>query len=201
MRQLEPRCYGVRVNPLRVIGFPLVAIALWVEVYALVIQGATDACSFGYCALGHSGTVAAPHGLAALVGTLAVLLLAGALVLDRRLSRRLPAKLAAAWTYLPTTGLIAVLGIAASFAALSFLTWGQPFAWIADPGPCVAPPSMNLSCDTETSAERFHDYGQVAFVIATGAGVLVIAALLGARSLVSRLLGNLLSEPIADLPT
>jgi len=75
------------------------------------------------------------------------------------------------------------------------------FAWIADPGPCVAPPSMNLSCDTETSAERFHDYGQVAFVIATGAGVLVIAALLGARSLVSRLLGNLLSEPIADLPT
>jgi len=33
----------------------------------------------------------------------------------------------------------------------------------------------------------FHDYGQVAFAIATGAGVLVIGALLGARRLVSRL--------------
>lgn len=191
------------MNALRVIGFPLGAIALWVEVYALVIQGATDACSFGYCALGHGGTVAAPHGLAALVGMLAVLLLAGALVLDRRLGRRMPAKPAPAWTHLPTTGLIAVLGIAAWFAALSFLTWGQPFAWIADPGRCVAPPGMNLYCDTETSAELFHDYGQTALAIATGAGVLVIAALLGARSLVSRLWGNQKRgpNPIVELPT
>lgn len=175
------------MNPLRVLGLPLVAIAVWVEFYALVLQGATQACSFGYCALGHGGTVAAPHGLAALVASLAVLILAGAVVLDRRLGRRLPQNPAPAWSRRPTTGLIAVLGIAAWFAALSFLTWGQPFAWIPDPGPCVAPPSMNLYCDMETPAQMFHDYGQVAFAIATGAGVLVIAALLGARRLVSRL--------------
>ena len=175
------------MNPLRVLGLPLVAIAVWVESYALVLQGATEACSFGYCALGHGGTVAAPHGLAALVASLAVLLLAGGVVLDRRLGRRLPQNPAPARSHLPTTALISILGIAVWFAALSFLTWGQPFAWIPDPGPCVAPPSMNLFCDTETPAQMFHDYGQVAFAIATGAGVLVIAALLGARRLVSRL--------------
>jgi hypothetical protein len=179
------------VKPLRVVGFPLVALALWIEVYALVIQGATDACSFGYCALGHGGTVAAPHGLAALIGSLAVLLLVGGLVLDRRLSRPMPAKPTPAWTHFPVTVLIAVLGVAAWFAALSFLTWGQPFAWVADPGPCVAPPDMNLTCDTETSAQLFHDYGRAALAIAAGAGVLVIGALLGARSLVSRLWGTL----------
>src|SRR4029078_4132616 len=71
LRWRERHFYGVRVNPFRVIAIPLLAGALFVEVYALVIQGATDACSFGYCALGHGGTVAAPHGLAALAGVAA----------------------------------------------------------------------------------------------------------------------------------
>ena len=173
------------MNPFRVIALPLLAGALFVEVYVLVIQGATDACSFGYCALGHGGTTAAPHGLAALAGTLAVLVLAGGLVLDRRLGRRMPASPVPPWTQWLTTGLIGILGIAAWFGTLSFLTWGQPFAWIAGPGPC-SPRAIDY-CDEQISAQLFHDYGQSALWFATGAGVLVITALLGARRLITRL--------------
>lgn len=173
------------MNPFRVIAFPLLGGAIFVEVYALVLQGATDACSFGYCAVGHGGTVAAPHGLAAVAGMFAVLILAGAVVLDRRLGRRMPAKPASVWTRLFTTALIGTLGIAAWFATLSFLTWGQPFSWIAGPGPCN-PPALDY-CDAQTEAQRFQDYGWSALWFATGAGVLVMTALIGARSLVTRL--------------
>ena len=97
----------------------------------------------------------------------------------------MPARPTPAWTHWLTIGLIGILGIAASFGTLSFLTWGQPFAWIPGPGPC-SPPAIDY-CDEQISAQLFHDYGQSALWFATGAGVLLISALLGARSLVTRL--------------
>jgi hypothetical protein len=177
------------VKVLAVIGWPLVGIAVWIEVYALVIQLATDSCSFGYCALGHGTVGAAPHLAAAVVATLAVVLLAGMIVLDRRLGRRLSAgQSAGAGESLTTARLMLALGILVGFGVLSLLTWGQPFGWIAEPPPCVPPaPEMNLYCDTATDAELFHLYGGSALLIATGAGVLAAGAGFGVRRIVSQL--------------
>jgi hypothetical protein len=175
------------VKTLAAIASPLVAVGLWIEVYALVIQLATDSCSFGYCALGHSSTRAAPHAGAAIAATLAVVVLGGMVALDWRLGRRQNKPAIGTSRSLPTA-LIVVIGIVVWFVALSFLTWGQPLGWIVAPGPCVPPePSMNLSCDTETSAEAFHAYGPTAFLIATGAGAVALAVMLGGRRIATRL--------------
>jgi hypothetical protein len=176
---------------LAAIGWPLAAVALWVEVYLLALQVATDSCSIGYCPIGHHSLGAAPHGEAAIVATLAVVVLGAMLLLDRRLGRVDDGVPAARGTNRSVrTAVIVVVGIVVWFVVLSFLTWGQPFAWIAEPPPCVAPEGMNLTCDSETSAQLFHAYGPWALLIATGAGAIAVAAMLGSLRIAARMRGS-----------
>jgi hypothetical protein len=168
------------------IGLLLVAIAAWIEIWLLVIQLATDSCSIGYCPVGHGDFEVVPYGPAAFVATIAVILLAGGVLFDRRLGKRAAASgLSRGPLRGVSAGIIAFSGIVVWFSVLYLLTWGQPFEWMAVPPPCVPPsPEMNLYCDTETSAELFHAYGPWALAIATGAGVLTAGVLLGVRRIV-----------------